>query len=144
MPALILSGGEPLLRPDIFEISERAKKKGFYVGLSTNGALIDHKNIGELPPLATTISASRSTHRRDARPLPVKPGCFEASLNGIRLARAAGIKVGLRFTVTHDNHAELGDVMELAAREGVDKFYLSHLVYAGRGNKIAQMTRRSR
>ena len=48
VPALILSGGEPLLRPDIFEISERAKKKGFYVGLSTNGALIDHKNIGDI------------------------------------------------------------------------------------------------
>jgi heme d1 biosynthesis radical SAM protein NirJ len=136
VPALILSGGEPLLRPDIFEISERAKKKGFYVGLSTNGALIDDKNIGDIAAigydyLGISIDGIGGTHDR----FRGKPGCFEASLNGIRLARAAGIKVGLRFTVTQDNHAELGDVMALAAREGVDKFYLSHLVYAGRGNK---------
>jgi len=41
VPVLILSGGEPLLRPDIFDIAKRAKKMGFYVGLSTNGTLID-------------------------------------------------------------------------------------------------------
>ena len=45
VPVLILSGGEPLLRPDIFDISKRAKAKGFYVGLSTNGTLIDESNI---------------------------------------------------------------------------------------------------
>ena len=45
VPVLILSGGEPLLRPDIFEISRRAKAMGFYVGLSTNGTLIDEHNI---------------------------------------------------------------------------------------------------
>ena len=45
VPVLILSGGEPLLRPDIFDISRRAKEMGFYVGLSTNGTLIDETNI---------------------------------------------------------------------------------------------------
>ena len=45
VPVLILSGGEPLLRPDIFEISRRAKDMGFYVGLSTNGTLIGDDNI---------------------------------------------------------------------------------------------------
>ncbi|HQE41488.1 MAG TPA: radical SAM protein, partial [Zoogloea sp.] len=45
VPVLILSGGEPLLRPDIFEIAGRAKKMGFYVGLSSNGTLIDDTNI---------------------------------------------------------------------------------------------------
>ena len=45
VPVLILSGGEPLLRPDIFEISRRAKAMGFYVGLSSNGTLIDEHNI---------------------------------------------------------------------------------------------------
>src|SRR5512134_2876403 len=43
VPALILSGGEPLLRPDIFEISRRAKAMGFFVALSTNGTLIDRE-----------------------------------------------------------------------------------------------------
>ena len=45
VPVIILSGGEPLLRPDIFEIAHRAKSMGFYVGLSSNGALIDQSNI---------------------------------------------------------------------------------------------------
>jgi len=45
VPVLILSGGEPLLRPDIFDISRRAKARGFYVGLSTNGTLINKENI---------------------------------------------------------------------------------------------------
>ena len=42
VPVLILSGGEPLLRPDILDIGRKAKDMGFYVGLSTNGTLIDH------------------------------------------------------------------------------------------------------
>src|SRR5690606_24729075 len=64
-----------------------------------------------------------------------KAGAFEASLSGVRLCRANGIKVGLRFTMTMDNYQELDGLLSLAAGEGVQKFYLSHLVYAGRGNK---------
>ena len=48
VPALILSGGEPLLRPDIYDIAKRAKAKGFYVGLSSNGTLIDENNIAKI------------------------------------------------------------------------------------------------
>jgi heme d1 biosynthesis radical SAM protein NirJ len=136
VPVLILSGGEPLLRPDIFDISARAKAMGFYVALSTNGALIGEHNIGAIAAigydyLGISIDGIGATHDR----FRGVPGCFEASMAGIRLARAHGLKVGLRFTMTADNAAELPDVLALADREGVDKFYLSHLVYAGRGNK---------
>ena len=48
VPVLILSGGEPLLRPDIYDISRRAKSMGFYVGLSTNGTLIDSTNVDQI------------------------------------------------------------------------------------------------
>ena len=48
VPVLILSGGEPLLRPDIFDIAKRAKAMGFYVALSSNGTLIDESNIGQI------------------------------------------------------------------------------------------------
>ena len=136
VPVLILSGGEPLLRPDIFQISARAKAKGFYLALSTNGALIGRHNIESIAAigydyLGVSIDGIGATHDR----FRGVPGCFEASLAGIRLAHEHGLKVGLRFTMTADNAKELPQVLALAEREGVDKFYLSHLVYAGRGNK---------
>jgi heme d1 biosynthesis radical SAM protein NirJ len=136
VPVLILSGGEPLLRPDIFEISRRAKAMGFYVGLSSNGALIGRDKIGEITSIGydyvgISLDGIGATHDR----FRGRAGAFEASLGGVRLCLAAGIKVGLRFTMTMDNYAELLALLDLADREGVDKFYLSHLVYAGRGNK---------
>ncbi len=136
VPVLILSGGEPLLRPDIFDISRRAKDMGFYVGLSTNGTLIDDAAIGDVAAVGydyvgVSIDGLRETHDRFRR----LQGAFDASLRGVRLCREAGLKIGLRFTVTQDNEKELPQLLELMERERVDKFYLSHLNYAGRGNK---------
>jgi radical SAM protein with 4Fe4S-binding SPASM domain len=56
-------------------------------------------------------------------------------MRGIRLCRDIGIKVGLRFTLTQDNALELPDLLQLMQDEEIDKFYLSHLNYAGRGNR---------
>jgi heme d1 biosynthesis radical SAM protein NirJ len=136
VPVLILSGGEPLLRPDIFEISRRAKAKGFYVGLSTNGTLIDRANIDAIAEVGydyvgISLDGLRATHDAFRR----KKGAFDASLAGVRLCHERGIKVGLRFTLTLDNAHELPALLHLAETESVDKFYLSHLNYAGRGNK---------
>jgi len=136
VPVLILSGGEPLLRPDIFEIAHRAKAMGFYTALSTNGTLIDEHNIDAIDAvdfdyLGISIDGIRETHDRFRR----KQGAFDASMQGLRLCRERGIKVGLRFTMTQDNAAELPQLLELMAREHIDKFYFSHLNYAGRGNK---------
>jgi len=136
VPVLILSGGEPLLRPDIFEVSRRAKALGFYVGLSTNGTLIDERNIDAIEAVGydyvgISIDGMRETHDRFRR----KEGAFDASLAGVRLCRKRGLKVGLRFTITSDNATELPDLLALMVEEDVDKFYLSHLNYAGRGNR---------
>jgi heme d1 biosynthesis radical SAM protein NirJ len=136
VPVLILSGGEPLLRHDILDVSRRAKDMGFYVGLSTNGTLIDEQNIDAIADLGydyvgVSIDGMRETHDRFRR----KQGAFDASMKGIRLCLERGIKVGLRFTMTQDNASELPDLLELMNTEGIDKFYLSHLNYAGRGNR---------
>ncbi len=136
VPVLILSGGEPLLRPDIFDVSQRAKALGFYVGLSTNGTLIDEHNIDAIAEagydyVGVSIDGMRATHDRFRR----REGAFDASLHGIRLCRERGIKVGLRFTITQDNARELPELLQLMEAEGIDKFYLSHLNYAGRGNR---------
>lgn len=133
---LILSGGEPLLRPDIFEISERAKAMGFYVGLSSNGTLIRDDNIEHIAAIGydyvgVSLDGMRETHDCFRR----RQGAFDESLRGIRLCLEAGIKVGLRFTLTQDNAVELPDLLQLMRDEDIDKFYLSHLNYAGRGNR---------
>ncbi|MCF6210724.1 MAG: heme d1 biosynthesis radical SAM protein NirJ [Gammaproteobacteria bacterium] len=135
VPVLILSGGEPLLHPDIFDISHRAKAMGFYVGLSTNGTLIDESNIGSIAAVGydyvgISIDGIKETHDVFRR----MDGGFEAALNGIRLCRDSGAKVGLRFTMMQDNADELPQMLQLMEDEGIDKFYFSHLNYAGRGN----------
>ncbi|MBI3570787.1 MAG: heme d1 biosynthesis radical SAM protein NirJ [Gammaproteobacteria bacterium] len=135
VPVLILSGGEPLMRADIFDISRRAKQMGFYVGLSTNGTLINDSNIERIAAIGydyvgISIDGIEQTHDRFRR----MEGAFDASMNAIRLCHARGIKVGMRFTMTQDNAKELPELLDLMEQEGIDKFYLSHLNYAGRGN----------
>lgn len=136
VPVLILSGGEPLLRPDIFPIAQRAKAMGFYVGLSTNGTLIDAGNIDAIADtgfdyVGVSLDGIAETHDRFRR----KAGAFAASLDAIRRCRDRGIKVGIRYTMTDDNAHDLPALLQLVADEGIDKFYFSHLNYAGRGNK---------
>ena len=136
VPVLILSGGEPLMRPDIFDISRRAKAMGFYVGLSSNGTLIDEEIIGKIAEVGydyvgVSLDGMREIHDRFRR----REGAFDESMRGIRLCRDAGIKVGLRFTLTSDNAHDLPDLLRVLDDEGLNKFYLSHLNYAGRGNK---------
>ncbi|MEJ6000320.1 heme d1 biosynthesis radical SAM protein NirJ [Paucibacter soli] len=135
VPVLILSGGEPLLRPDIFEIAARAQALGFYTALSTNGTLID-------APMATRIAAqqfdyvgisidgTRATHDKFRR----LEGAYDASLTAIRLLREQGVKTGLRYTFTDLNGQDFPALLQLMRDEQVDKFYFSHLNYAGRGN----------
>jgi heme d1 biosynthesis radical SAM protein NirJ len=150
VPVLILSGGEPLLRPDIFDIARRAKDMGFYVGLSSNGTLIDESNIGkiaevDLDYVGVSLDGIQGTHDRFRR----REGAFDASLHGIRLCRDLGLKVGVRFTMTQDNAHDLPALLRLVEDEGIDRFYFSHLNYAGRGNVNRkddarhQMTRRA-
>ncbi len=133
--ALILSGGEPLLRKDIFEIAGRAKSLGFYAGLSTNGTLIDAPlaqrvhDIG-FDYVGISLDGLGATHDKFRR----KQGAYAKSLAALRLCRDLGVKVGVRFTLTQDNAADLPGLLDLVENERIDRFYLSHLNYAGRGN----------
>ncbi len=139
VPVLILSGGEPLLRPDIFDISARAKEMGFYVGLSSNGALIDQAAADKIGGIGynyvgVSLDGIGDVHDQFRR----VDGAFDASMNGIRLLKELGVKVGIRFTMTENNVESLIGLMDLLDREEIDKFYLSHLVYAGRGNRYRE------
>ena len=136
VPVLILSGGEPLLRPDIFDVGRRAKEMGFYVGLSSNGTLVNAHNVEAIAAtgfdyVGISLDGIKETHDRFRR----KAGAFDAALQGVRLCKAAGAKVGIRFTLAQENAHDLPALLDLMEAEGIDKFYLSHLNYAGRGNK---------
>jgi MoaA/NifB/PqqE/SkfB family radical SAM enzyme len=135
VPVLILSGGEPLLRPDIFDIAQRAKGLGFYVGLSSNGTLIDESNIAVSRRLtltmwasASTASAIRTTSSAAWR-APSRSRCRHAPLPrpGPEGRRALHHDAGQR--------PRPAGLLQLVEDEGIDRFYFSHLNYAGRGNK---------
>ncbi|MBW6392686.1 heme d1 biosynthesis radical SAM protein NirJ [Billgrantia antri] len=136
VPALILSGGEPLMRPDIFEISRRARELGIYTGLSTNGTLIDERNIARIAEcgydyVGISIDGLEATHDEFRR----RQGAFRESMHAVKLCKQHGIKVGLRFTLTQQNYEQLDAILALIDEHDVDKFYLSHLNYGGRGHR---------
>lgn len=136
IPALILSGGEPLSRFDFFDLAERARALDFrHLSLSTNGTRVaEHADrIAGLGFDYVGISLDGIGAVNDW--FRGVEGAFDAALAGVRACKARDIKVGLRFTITEDNAHTLTDMLDLCEGEGVDKFYLSHLVYAGRGDK---------
>ena len=136
IPALILSGGEPLARHDLFEIAAQARQMGMYLALSSNGTRIVDEAADRVAEIGFDyvgisldgIGATNDWFRG-------QKGAFDQGLAGVRACKERGIKVGLRFTLTQDNAEQLPDLLDLAEAEGIDKFYLSHLVYAGRGDK---------
>lgn len=136
IPALILSGGEPLDRFDLFEIAAKARPMVKMLALSTNGTKIHGENADKVAEAGFDyvgisidgIGATNDWFRG-------VDGAFNDAVRGVRECRSRGLKVGLRFTLTKDNHDQLPDLIKLCDDEDVDKFYLSHLVYAGRGDK---------
>lgn len=136
VPVLILSGGEPLLREDIDELTAEAMRLGFYTALSTNGTLLDDDARAARVAAAgydyvgISLDGLEATHDKFRR----KQGAFRASLAAIRRCLDAGAKVGIRFTLTESNAHDFPALLELMHREGIQKFYLSHLNYGGRGN----------
>ncbi|SDC74061.1 heme d1 biosynthesis radical SAM protein NirJ [Cupriavidus sp. YR651] len=134
VPALILSGGEPLMRQDLYVIATRARELGFHLSLSSNGTLLDAGHAARLAAtgfdyVGVSLDGLAPTHDRFRR----SDGAFDRALAGLRTARAAGLRVGVRMTLTEANAAQLADVVALTEAEGIDKFYLSHFNYAGRG-----------
>ena len=136
VPALILSGGEPLDRRDLFDIATRARDLVRVLALSTNGTKIHGETADRVADIGFNyvgisidgIGATNDWFRG-------VDGAFDAALRGVRALKKRGVRVGLRFCLTEGTQHHLPDLLKLCDDEGVDKFYLSHLVYAGRGDK---------
>lgn len=138
VPVLLFSGGEPLLRRDIFELASYAVKKGLRTVFSTNGTLIDEtaaRQFAELGVSYVGISLDGIPETHDA--FRGVPGAYTAALRGIRLCRDLGVKVGLRVTLTRANRQQLPAIFDLMVRERIPRICLYHLVSTGRGAALA-------
>jgi radical SAM protein with 4Fe4S-binding SPASM domain len=138
-PVLLFSGGEPLARADVFELGAYAAARGIHPVLSTNGTLITPEVAERLKEagfkyVGVSIDGARETHDR----FRCREGAFDAAWQGIRNARAAGLRTGVRFTVSQANVGDLPAVLAKAVEEQVERFCMYHLVYAGRGAALAQ------
>ena len=136
-PVLLFSGGEPLMRPRLFELIAHARELGMRAVLSTNGTLITPEVAGQLKEFGLSyvgVSLDGLEETND-RFRGVK-GAFEMALEGMRNCRKAGIKVGLRFTMNRRNAQDIGGIFDLLISEDIPRVCFYHLVYAGRGSKL--------
>lgn len=138
-PILIFSGGEPLMRPDLFELAERARSHGLIMALATNGTLIDEtlaENIRDAGFHRVSISldgADAATH--DAfRGLP---GSFDQALSGLGHLRDVDVPTQINCTIARHNADQLGAVLDLAETVGAVAAHFFLLVPVGCGEQIA-------
>jgi len=136
-PVVLFSGGEPLARNDLSELVDHASDAGLRPVLSTNGTLLTGERAAALRDAGLQyvgVSVDGMPERNDA--FRGQEGAFDRALAGIEASQAAGLKTGLRYTITEANADDLEDVVDLLADRGVDRFCFYHLDYGGRGADI--------
>jgi len=139
VPVLLFSGGEPLLREDLTDLIGYAVQKGIRAVISTNGTLITKKKAKTFADLSLSyigVSLDGTGSVNDA--FRGVKGAFKKALAGIRHAKEAGIKVGLRFTINKRNMGEVPLIFDLIEKEGIERVCFYHLVYAGRGSQLME------
>ena len=139
VPVILFSGGEPLVRKDLPELASYAVEKGMRAVISTNGTLISTRVARTLKEIGLSyvgISLDGMEKIND-RFRGVK-GAFNAAMEGIKNCKAAGIKVGLRFTINKFNVDEIPQLFNLLEDMGIPRICFYHLVYAGRGSKLVE------
>jgi 12,18-didecarboxysiroheme deacetylase len=138
-PVVLFSGGEPLVRPDIFDLIAYAVRLGLRAVLSTNGTLIDHALAKELKKLGLSyvgisLDGIGEVHDR----FRGSKGCFEKVVQAIENCQKEGLKVGLRFTINKFNAEEIPKVFDFVEEMKIPRICFYHLVYAGRGTKLME------
>lgn len=140
VPAVLFSGGEPLVRPETLEFLSFARSVGLSCTLSTNGMLIDDAMADRLAEVGLkyagiSIDGIGEKHNK----LRGAPGAFAAAVAGIDRCRARGIRVGVRFTVHALNHTYLDEIFDFCQEHDVQRLCVYHLAYAGRGGKMQKV-----
>ena len=136
-PVLMFSGGEPLMREDLFELAGFAKEKGLRLVLSTNGTLITEESAAKIADIGFAevgISLDGIGEKNDF--FRGQKGAFDAALRGIRYCLARDVRVSLRLTITSFNHKEIPAILRLVEEEGIKRVCFYHLAYSGRGDQL--------
>jgi 12,18-didecarboxysiroheme deacetylase len=136
-PVMLFSGGEPLVRKDLPQLAAYAVEKGMRAVISTNGTLITPemaRNLKEIGLSYVGISLDGMEEINDR--FRGVSGAFRSALEGIKNSQAAGIKVGLRFTVNKFNVNEIPKIFQLLEEMDIPRVCFYHLVYAGRGTEL--------
>jgi len=137
-PIVILTGGEPLLRPDIFDIAKYGTGKGLRMVMAPNGTLITEKSTRQMADSGIkriSVSLDGATKESHDRFRGVQ-GAFEGALRGIRLVKDAGIEFQINTTITKTNLDEIPKIQELAIKSGAVAHHIFLLVPTGRGKYI--------
>lgn len=139
VPAVLFSGGEPLVRPDLFELLGYAKDLGLKTVLSTNGTLISAQTAKVLAKSGVCyvgVSIDGVGAVNDV--LRAAAGAFDSACAGIKHCRDAGLRVGLRLTMTQGNVHDLDAVFDHIEVLGVQRACFYHLVPAGRAAGLVE------
>ena len=137
VPVLLFSGGEPLIRPDFFELAEYAQVKGVRPTLSTNGTLITREVAQRIKDIGVGYVGISLDGLQDVNDqFRGVEGAFQTAMAGIQNCVAVGQRVGLRFTINHHNIQELENIFDFIERENINRVCFYHLVYSGRGTAM--------
>ena len=140
-PVVLFSGGEPLLREDLFELLAEAKRLKLRTVISTNGTLIDSDTANKLAETgAGYVGISIDGQERFHDEFRRTKGSFRSATAGIENCKKAGLKTGLRFTITKQNAEQIPAVFDIAASRDVRRICFYHLIRAGRAKELDGLT----
>jgi len=138
-PVIILTGGEPLLRPDIFEIASYGTNKGLRMVMATNGTLVTPtvaRKMIESGIKRVSISIDgKDAHSHDA--FRQEKGAFEKAMAGMEILKNAGMEFQINTTITTANLDQIKDILKLAKNIGAAAHHIFLLVPTGRGKELA-------
>jgi heme b synthase len=138
-PVIILTGGEPLLRPDIFDIAAYGTQKGLRMVMATNGTLVDEPTAKKM--IAGGIQrVSISIDGKDAQSHDAfrgEPGAFDGAMRGIKTLKEAGIEFQINTTITTANLHQIKAIHDLVLKSGAAAHHIFLLVPTGRGRDLA-------
>jgi AdoMet-dependent heme synthase len=138
-PVFVLSGGEPLFRPDLFDIAGYGVESGFRMALATNGTLVNERVAAKIADsgisrVAISVDgANPDTHDR----FRGQPGAHALAMRGLRNLRAEGVSVQINSTIAKHNVTELPALLDLALEIGADALHVFMLVPVGCGLELA-------